>query len=141
MTYHQRREQAAAEATAFLRENDDRTSAERAAIDAIDQRMWILWHANNRDLGVILVLSRAGLLRDPADEARRAQADLVMGRAAAREHRADRIAAGRYCALIEEAADRLEAGEDPALIATRMRAARNEIDRRREKDRRDEEQP
>ena len=72
----------AEEAAAILAPGRDPDRAEQAALDYVDKRRWVLWHAENYAAGVIRLLSHAGLLRDRAHEAEMQEAHVVMRRLA-----------------------------------------------------------
>lgn len=120
------------EAAAHLREDQPLTAVEQAAWDAVQDRMWILWHANNRDLGVLLMLSRAGLLRDLAHEKQQSATDQAMARISERSRRADTTAIAHLGALAEQAAQRLTDGDDPQSVASWLRDTAAAIASRRE---------
>lgn len=120
-------QKAEAEALGWLRENDPRSPAEQAALDAINSRRWILWHANDRDLGVILLLSRLELLRDKAQEEHlnrwgQANADRV-----ARDRHVDAQVIRYLSDLITDAANQIDAGTDPAEVSAGLRDIQNKI--------------
>lgn len=119
-----RQRAAAAEAAAYLREHDPRTAAEQAALDAVTARRWMPLWADDYSTGVILLLSRAGLLRDRAREQQDNAAGHSMARMAERDRRADQLAIANLDALAEHAADRLDSGEDPADVARWLRETR-----------------
>ena len=120
-------QRAEAEALGWLRENDPRNPAEQAALAAINTRRWILWHSNDRDLGVILLLSRLGLLRDRAYEEHESRTAQSMARIAARDRHVDKTTLRRLEELAEVAATQLEAGDDPHEIAKWIRDTRTAI--------------
>jgi uncharacterized protein YfaA (DUF2138 family) len=119
-------------ATAYLRENDARTVVETVALDVLKKRAWTLWHAEDRDLGIVLVLSRAGLLRDVEHEKQQALSAHISASLAERDRAADGIAITHLDALTEQAADRLDAGDDPREVAAWMRRTREAISARRD---------
>ncbi len=121
------------EAFAILREDDPRTPAEQAAIDAIDARRWVLWHATDYGTGTVLLLSRAGLLRNAAHEEH-----LERSAASDRAYRdrcrdADRRAITALDGLAEAAAGLLEGGTDPTQVAAQLRSIAARIQERRER--------
>jgi hypothetical protein len=132
-THEQRQVAAEREAAAILKEKAPRTPAEQAAIDALNQRRWVLWHAEDYSLGVIRLLSCADLLRDKEHEKRQAKADQFWSGYSERTRAAERTALGRLSSLADAAADRLDAGDDPAQVAKWLREARNAISEAREK--------
>ncbi|MFE2911286.1 hypothetical protein [Kitasatospora indigofera] len=123
---------AAEQAASFLRENDERTDLEQTVLDAMDGHYWILHHAHTPSLGVVLLLSRLGLLRDKAHEQYIARLDLAEAERRSRHQIADRTAIRHFDALAEQAADKLSAGEDPAEVAAWMRAIRQQINTARD---------
>jgi hypothetical protein len=123
-----RREEAAVsehaeKAAAILREGKPLDPAERAAEKVIRDSKWILWHADDRDLGVIRLLHRAGLLRDLDREKEREEADASMRRIGERDRKADRILATRLSNLVSEAITALRDGRDPGQLADQIEAA------------------
>ena len=132
-THEQRQAAAAREAAAILKEKAPRTPAEQAAIDALNQRRWVLWHAKDYNLGVIRLLSCADLLRDKKHEKQQAKADQFWAGYSERTRAAERTALGRLSALVNQAADRLDAGDDPAEVAKWLRETRDAINEAREK--------
>lgn len=124
---HSTFDQAAVEAAAYLREDAPRTPAEQDAFNAIRNRLWMLLHADDYATGVVLVLSRAGLLRDRAEERRQDAADRLQAASAERTRTADQVALGRLYCLAGEGADRLDAGEEPAAVAAWLRKMRDAI--------------
>jgi hypothetical protein len=124
---------AAEKAASFLRENDERTPIEQAVLDAMEGHYWILHHAHTPSLGVVLLLSRLGLLRDKAYEQHLARLDLAEAERRGRHQLADHTAIRHLDALAEQAADKLAAGEEPAEVAAWMRAIRGQINDARDK--------
>lgn len=123
-------------AAAIIRADAPRTPAEQAALAAVDEDRWVLWHTDHTTdlaLAVIRLLSRAGLLRDKANEQRQAKADQFWSGHSERTRAAERTALGRLDALASQAADRLDAGEDPAEVAKWLRESRDAISQAREK--------
>jgi hypothetical protein len=133
LTHEQRQAAAARQAADILQEKAPRTPAEQAAIDVLNERRWVLWHAEDYSLGVIRLLSLRGLLRDVEHEKTQAHVDQVWTAHAERTRTAERTALGRLGALAEEAADRLDAGDDPAEVAKWLREACDAISQAREK--------
>ena len=133
LTHEQRQAAAAREAVDILQEKAPRTPAEQAAIAVLDERRWVLWHADDYSLGVIRLLSLRGLLRDVEHEKQQSAAEKFWSAHAERTRAADRTALGRLDALAEEAADRLDAGDDPADVAAWLRETRDAISQAREK--------
>ncbi|MEU8199557.1 hypothetical protein AB0C10_37820 [Microbispora amethystogenes] len=131
-TYTAAIRQAEREAKAILREDAPRTPAEQAAIDALNARRWVLWHADDYSLGVIRLLSCAGLLVDKAHAEEMAKADRVNAELARRDRLADARLISTLDAVIEQVADRLERGGTPAEIAAWLRAARSAAHRARD---------
>jgi hypothetical protein len=132
-THAQRQATAAREAADILTEKAPRTAAEQAAINALDERRWVLWHADDYSLGVIRLLSLRGLLRDVEHEKQQAKADEFWAGHSERARAAERTALGRLTALVDRTADRLDAGDDPTEVAKWMRATRDAITEAREK--------
>lgn len=122
--YQAAAERSARDAHAILKEDAPRTPAERDAIAALDRDRWVLWHAGDYSLGVIRLLSRAGLLLDKAHAEEMAKFDRGMADAARRERLADARLISNLDAAIERAATRLDGGEDPAAVAAWMRQVR-----------------
>jgi hypothetical protein len=120
------------DAHAILREDDPRTPAEQAALDAVDARRWVLWHADDYATGTVLLLSRAGLLRDTAHEEQQGRATLSDKAWRDRRQTADRQAIAALTELAELAAGRLEAGDDPAEVAAQLRDLASRIGERRD---------
>lgn len=131
-TYAQRDAATKAQAASILKESAPRTDAEQAAIDALDKRRWVLWHADDYSLGVIRLLSCAGLLRDKAHEEQQAKADTYWTAYSEQQRAANLRAVTRLDALAEQAADRLDKGDDPAEVSRWMRATREAISQARE---------
>lgn len=121
------------DAFAILREDDPRTPAEQAALDAVDARRWVLWHAADYATGTVLLLSRAGLLRDTAHEEQQARATLSDKVWRDRAQAADRRAITAFTELAELAAGRLEEGADPAEVAAQLRDLAARIGERRDR--------
>lgn len=132
ITHEQRMESAAREAAGILQEDAPRTAAEQAAIDVLDQRRWVLWHAKDYSLGVIRLLSLRGLLRDTSQEKKQAQAERFWSEHSERTRAADRAAVGRLAELADAAAERLERGDAPGEVAEWLRSAREAICEARE---------
>ncbi len=133
LTYEQRQAAAAREAASILQEQAPRTPAERAAIGVLDERRWVLWHAADYSLGVIRLLSLRGLLRDVEQEKQQAKADQFWAGHSERTRAAERTTLGRLNALADQAAARLDAGDDPAEVAKWLRETRDRISEAREK--------
>ncbi|EFE65847.1 predicted protein [Streptomyces viridosporus ATCC 14672] len=134
--FEQQRREAAEKAAAIIAANATRTPAEQAALNAIDQDRWVLWHTDHTTdlaLAVIRLLSRADLLRDKEHEKRQAEADQFWAGHGERTRAAERAAIGRLNVLAEQAADRLDAGDDPAEVAKWLRETRDRIAEAREK--------
>jgi hypothetical protein len=121
------------DALAILREDDPRTPAEQAATNAVDTRRWVPWHAADEFAGVVLLLSRAGLLRDLADEQRASQTAAAAERISERARIADRRAIAAFAELAALTAGRLEDGADPAQVAAQLRDLAGRIGERRER--------
>lgn len=120
-------------ATAHLREGTPLSPLEQAAADVIQDAKWILWHAHDRDLGVALILSRAGLLRDAAHEEHLARAAMSDKEWRDRKQVADRRAITAFTELAALAAGRLEDGIDPAEVAAQLRDLAAQITERRDR--------
>jgi len=120
------------DALAILRENDPRTPAEQAALNAVEGRRWVLLHAADYSTGVVLLLSRAGLLRDKAHEEHRDRVAASDKEWRDRRQAADRRAITAYIELAALAAGRLEDGADPAEVAAQLRDLAGRIGERRE---------
>jgi hypothetical protein len=122
-------------AAAIIAADKERTPAEQAALDAVNEARWVLWHTDamtDLALAVIRLLSRADLLRDKKDEQRRAQADESWGAYSERQRTANIRALSALDELAVLAADRLEAGDDPAGVAEWLRETRRRITEARE---------
>lgn len=132
-THAQRQAAAAREAADILQEKAPRTAAEQAAINVLDERRWVLWHANDYSLGVIRLLSLRGLLRDVEHEKQQAKADQFWAGHGERTRAAERTALGRLTALVDQASERLDAGDDPAEVAKWLREGRDRISEARER--------
>lgn len=126
----------AEEAAAFLRENAPRNPAEQAALDAMGTKRWVLWHAHDANLAVVLMLSRFGLLRDKAAEQRQERTARVDAQLRERDRLADQVALSRLGELVEQAATRLAAGDNPAEVADWMRRIQESITETRDRARR-----
>ena len=120
------------DAFAILREDHPRTPAEQAALDAVDARRWVLWHAGDYATGTVLLLSRAGLLRDTAHEEQQARAALSDKAWRDRRQAADRRAITALTELAALTAGRLEEGDDPAEVAAQLRDLASRIGERRD---------
>jgi hypothetical protein len=124
---------AAKEAAAILHEDDPRTPAEQAALDAIARYRWVPVHAKDWNTAIVRLISIAGLLHDPGYEKRQAEADTYWSAYNERVRTANIVAYSRLNDLAEQAADRLDAGDDPAEVARWMRTTREAISNSREK--------
>lgn len=112
-------------AAAALREDAPLDPAEQAAEAVIRKSTWILWHAKgSRDLAVIRLLHRAGLLRDREKEREESKAHASMQRLDKADHAAHRVLAGTLTNLVDEAIRALREGRDPGELADQMEAAR-----------------
>ncbi|MET9521463.1 hypothetical protein [Streptomyces coeruleorubidus] len=126
----------AAKAASIIAAGHKRTAAEQAALDVVDNDRWVLWHTDGLTdyaLAVIRLLSRADLLRDKEHEKQQAKADQFWSADAEGRRIADRRAVSELSALADQAADRLDAGDDPAEVAKWLREARDAINEAREK--------
>lgn len=135
----QTNQDAAKKAAAILRENEPLNAAEQAATDAVRGDAWVLWHTSTimeYSHGVIRLLSRAGLLRDKADEARAAAVHSSASEQQRRDLAANLCAVSSLYALVDEAAHQLDAGTDPAKVAEALRQANTRIFERREQEQR-----
>ncbi|MFI8191441.1 hypothetical protein ACIF8T_21900 [Streptomyces sp. NPDC085946] len=134
--FDQQQRETAAKAEAIIAANAPRTPAETAALNVVNEDRWVLWHTDGLTdyaLAVVRLLSRADLLRDKEDEKRRAKADEFWAGHSERTRVAERAAIGRLNVLAEQAADRLDAGDDPAEVAKWLRETRDRIAEAREK--------
>lgn len=123
-------------AAAIIRADHPNTPAEQAALNAVDNRRWVLWHTDamtDLALAVIRILSGADLLRDKEHEERTAKADQFWAGHTERTKAAERTALTRLNSLADQAADRLDAGDDPAEVAKWLRETRDRIAEAREK--------
>jgi hypothetical protein len=114
----------AEEAAEFLRETDPRTPAEQAAIDALKKQMWALWHANDPNLGVVLLLSHAGLLRDKKQEAEHSKFAAWSTKDTARDRAIDATYINALDNVLDIAAEELDAGKNPGDVAAWLRERR-----------------
>lgn len=126
----------AEKALAMLRENEPRSPAEQAALDVINAHRWVLWHSDDRDLCVMLLLSRLGYLRDKAYEEHLSRFAAANAEAVDRNQRANNHAINTLEWLAEEAADRLDKGTAPAEVAVWLREQRAAISERHDRERR-----
>lgn len=110
-------------ARAILREDAPRTPAEQAALDAVNKDPWILWHANDHNLGVIRLLSRARLLRDPQYEAEQERGLQVNADLAARDRERNSVLINALTQIIDQAVTELGKGQNPTHVAAWMRSA------------------
>jgi hypothetical protein len=134
--FQEERQEVAAKAAAIIAEKKPRTPAEQAALDAVDEQRWVLWHTDamtDLALAVIRLLSTAGLLRDVEHEKRQAKADKSWTAYSERLRAAEHSAMGRLDALAEAAADRLDDGSDAAEVAKWLREMRAGISETRER--------
>lgn len=134
--FDRQQRETAAKAAAIIATHGKRTAAEQAALDVVDNDRWVLWHTDGLTdyaLAVIRLLSRADLLRDKEHEKQQAKADQFWSGHSERTRAADRTALGRFSTLAEQAADRLDAGGDPAEVAKWLRETRDAISEAREK--------
>ena len=109
-TYQTGLAEAARKAAAILREDADRTRPEKAALDVLRERAWVLWHAHDRDLGVVRLLSAAGLLRDAEHEEQALRAAVANAKAVEAQRVADARLISTLGEAVEQACGRLEAG-------------------------------
>jgi hypothetical protein len=112
----------AARAATWLREDSPLSPPEQDAVNAMRDHLWILWHANDHTLAVILMLSRLGLLRDRAAEQHADHVASIDGQLRDQASRAAGRAINRLSDLIEATAARLESGESPQDVAVWLRA-------------------
>lgn len=134
--YEKEQAQVAAKAAAIIAEKRPHSPAEQAALDVVDEDRWVLWHTDamtDLALAVIRLLSRADLLRDKEHEKQQAKADQFWSAEGERRRSAERTALGRLNELADRAADRLDAGDDPAEVAKWLRETRDRISEAREK--------
>lgn len=61
-----------ADAAPYLREGEPLRTAEQAAMSMLTEKLWVLHHARDHVRGVVVLLSRAGLLVDREQDARMA---------------------------------------------------------------------
>lgn len=120
------------DALAILREDDPRTPAEQAALDALDAHRWVPVHATDWSTAIVLLLSRARLLRDKAHEEHLHRAAMSDKEWRDRKQAADRRAITALTELVALAAGRLEDGADPAEVAAQLRDLASRIGERRE---------
>ncbi|HEY9441457.1 MAG TPA: hypothetical protein VIS29_23005 [Streptomyces sp.] len=123
-TYQTGLAEAARKAAAILREDADRTRPEKAALDVLRERAWVLWHAHDRDLGVVRLLSAAGLLRDAEHEEQALRAAVANAKAVEAQRVADARLISTLGEAVEQACGRLEAGGDGREVAEWLRAVR-----------------
>lgn len=121
------------EALAILREDDPRTPAEQAALNAVEARRWVPVHAADYSTAIVLLLSRAGLLRDTDHEKQQNRAALSDKEWRDRAKAADRRAITAFAELTTMAAARLENGDDPAEVAAQLRDLAGRIASRRDR--------
>lgn len=134
--FEQQQRETAAKAAAIIAADKKRTPAEQAALNIVDADRWVLWHTDGLTdyaLAVIRLLSRADLLRDKEHEKQQAKADQFWSGHSERTRAAERTALGRLSTLADQAADRLDAGDDPAEVAKWLRETRDAINEAREK--------
>lgn len=129
------------QAAAILREGAPLEPAEQAAEKVIRDSKWILWHADDRDLGVIRLLHRARLLRDVDHEKEMEKAHASMRRLDKRDNTANRALAATLSALVDEAIGALREGRDPGQLADQMEAAYQRATERAEHERQAESEP
>ncbi len=123
---------ASEKAAAILREDAPRTAPEQAALAVLEDNRWVLWHAHDRDLGVIRLLSRAGLLRDKAEAERQDRSVRAAMASTARERQANAVMISTLDGAIEQAGARLDAGEEPADVAAWLRLVQTAASRTRD---------
>jgi hypothetical protein len=134
--FEKQQRETAAKAAAIIAADAKRTPAEQAALEVVNEDRWVLWHTDamtDLALAVIRLLSRADLLRDKENEKRQEKADQFWSGYSERTRAAERAAMGRLTTLADEAADRLDAGDDPAEVAKWLRETRDRIAEAREK--------
>jgi hypothetical protein len=134
--FDKQQQETASKAAAVIAADKQRTPAERAALAAVDNRRWVLWHTDamtDLALAVIRILSSADLLRDKEHEKQAAKADQSWADHGERTRSAERTALTRLNALADQAADRLDAGDDPVEVAKWLRQTRDRIVEAREK--------
>lgn len=117
----------AAEARSILCEDAPRSAAEQAAVDALDKKLWALWHADDYRLGVVLLLSRAGLLRDVAHEREMDEGLIANARLSREDHLKDKRRISALMSAIDQACDQLAAGNDPAEVSARLKDVRDKV--------------
>jgi hypothetical protein len=134
--FEQQQRETAAKAAAIIDAHGKRTPAEQAALNVVDNDRWVLWHTDaltDYALAVIRLLSRADLLRDKEYEKAEAKAGQFWSADAERRRIADRRAVSELSALAGQAADRLDAGANPAEVAKWLRETRDALNEAREK--------
>lgn len=117
-------DETAADARSILREDAPRTAPEQAAIDALDQSRWVLWPANDYSLGVIRLLSNAGLLRDLVQERQEEASAVSNARLVERDRKRDARTIATLDTAVQQACERLTAGDDPGEVAARLKEIR-----------------
>lgn len=115
------------QAREILRENAPRTPAEQAAVDALNKSRWVLWHASDYSLGVIRLLSNAGLLRDLTHERQEEANAASNARLVERDRKRDATRITAFDAAIKQACDRLSRGDDPGEVAAWLKEVRARV--------------
>ncbi|MFF8901699.1 hypothetical protein ACF082_29935 [Streptomyces lydicus] len=123
----------AAKAAAILREDAPHSPAEQAAMDALNEELWVLWHAEDYRLGVVRMLHRASLLRDKNHEDHQNRTAVADARLREQARVADQRAFNDFDTLIDQAAQKLEEGTPPAEVAAWLRDTRGAIHQQRDK--------
>jgi hypothetical protein len=95
----------------------------------------MLWHADDISRGALALLSRAGLLRDTVREQQQGKADTFWAGVAQQNRAADGRAITDFGQLAAQAADRLDAGDNPQQVAEWLRKTAEAISGQRDRGR------
>ncbi|MEU4967819.1 hypothetical protein [Streptomyces smyrnaeus] len=129
--YDSRNDEARAKAKAILREDEPLNPLERAAMDAVEEKAWVLWHTATMMSyahGVVRLLSTARLLRDKKHEDHQARGALVNARLSEEGRARTNRLITRLDTVIAQAADALRKGEDPIKVAEALENHRDRGD-------------